>query len=283
MLLPRRLSARAWEDLIACPYRYWAQNVWRLGPRDEIQDTTSQRDYGNTVHHILYQTHLRFEQQPDQDFGALLQAVAEEIFTGLAQRYPDAFAWQERFEAWKIDYLPWWEQQRKQGWRWCGGELRREYALPLAQGQSLTLYGRIDRLDQHEQEQRLRVLDYKAKSQKQLKKMQLQIGEQTQLLFYGLLCLTEAEQARLGLNAAYLPVDELETSLTLYEALEDDSLFMQALQAEQRRLQSVWLGLNHGTVLWAQGSAEACRYCAMRGLCRRDEREAPGQTAEPIV
>jgi ATP-dependent helicase/nuclease subunit B len=274
-LLPARLSARHWEALVACPYRFWAQAAWRLDERDEIQDTASKRDYGNAVHQILYRAHTLFEQQPEQDFAALLDAVAAEIFTTLAQNYPDAFAWEQRFEAWKTHYVSWWQQQREQGWRWQGGELRREYVLPLRSGRSLTLYGRLDRLDRHEQDQRFRILDYKAKSHEQLKRMQRDLGEQVQLLFYGLLCQSEAEQQNFSLNAGYLSAEESGRELTSFDALPDDSLFVQILQAEKQRIEAVWLGLSAGTRLLAQGTTEVCRHCAMRGLCRRDERKTP--------
>jgi ATP-dependent helicase/nuclease subunit B len=280
-LLPTRLSARAWQDLVACPYRFWVRAVWRLDERDDIQDTVSKRDYGNAVHSILYHAHRRFEQQPEQDFAVVLQAVADEIFTELEKNYPDAFFWQQYFDSWKTFYLPWWQQQREQGWRWQGGELQREFVLPLAQDRSLTLYGRLDRLDRQESGQRLRVLDYKAQSQQQLQRMQRQLGEEVQLLFYGLLCLPEAEQHHFSLNAAYLPVQEVKKSLVLYEAHQDEALFIQAVQAEKQRLQTVWLGLVQDKALLAQGHTQTCRFCSIRGLCRRDERETAPVALEP--
>ena len=282
-LLPTRLSARHWEALVACPYRFWAQAVWHLGERDEIQDSASKRDYGNAVHQILYRAHTLAEQRLEQDFAVLLDAVATEIFSALAQSYPDAFTWQQRFDNWKTEYLLWWQQERELGWRWQGGELRREYRLPLEPDRHLTLHGRLDRLDRHEQDRRFRILDYKAKSHDQLKRMQRETGEQVQLLFYGLLCQSEAEQHNFGLNAAYLPAENTGKEFAAYPVLQDDDLFLQTLQAEKRRLQTVWLSLTQGRQLRAQGSTVACAYCAMRGLCRRDERETPLNTGEPAA
>jgi hypothetical protein len=113
--------------------------------------------------------------------------------------------------------------------------------------------------------------------------MQRDLGEQVQLLFYGLLCQSEAEQQNFSLNAGYLSAQESSSALTVFEALEDDRWFLETLQAEKRRIETVWMGLSQGTVLRAQGTTEACRYCAMRGLCRRDERETPQRAGESAL
>jgi hypothetical protein len=113
--------------------------------------------------------------------------------------------------------------------------------------------------------------------------MQRETGEQVQLLFYGLLCQSEAEQHNFGLNAAYLPAENTGKEFAAYPVLRDDDLFLQTLQAEKRRLQTVWLSLTQGRRLRAQGSTVACTYCAMRGLCRRDERETSLNTGEPAT
>ncbi len=274
-LLPTRLSAHGWKTLVACPYQFWAQAVWRLDERDDLQDTATKRDYGQAVHDILYTAHTRFEANPKTDFAAILDATAQEAFQALAERYPDAFEWQHRFDTWKTFYLDWWDSHRAEGWRWVGGELSREYTLALPDGRQLSLQGRLDRLDQHDEQQRLWVLDYKAKSEDAIKKMQRDLGEEVQLLFYGVLSQPEAENAQCTLNAAYLPADKIKEVLQPQLATDDDTTFAEYVLQEKQRIQTVWSGLQDGVSLWAQGTAQACQHCIMRGLCRRDERETP--------
>ena len=267
-LLPTSLSATAWEKLVSCPYRYWAMIAWKLGERDEMQDNASKRDYGQLVHAILYEAHSTVLDSDPAKLRDCLPRIAAAHFSTLGEQYPNAFVWQQRFLSWLPHYLAWWETEYAAGWRWQDGEREVKRNLPLPNGESLVLRGRLDRVDGQPTTRSLRVLDYKTASTASLSAKVKRVGEDVQLLFYGLLQAPAHDESHL--NAAYLPADKVDKKITLYHYTEDSQAFADLVAAEAERIQIVWPLLQQGVALPAQGAPAVCQYCEVRGLCRRD-------------
>ena len=267
-LLPSSLSASGWEKLVSCPYRYWAMSAWRLGERDEMQDNASKRDYGQLVHAILYEAHSTVLDSDPAKLRDCLPRIAATHFNALGEQYPNAFVWQQRFLSWLPHYFAWWETEYAAGWRWQDGEREIKRNLPLPNGESLVLRGRLDRVDVQPTTRSLRVLDYKTASTSSLSVKVKRVGEDVQLLFYGLLQASAGDEPHL--NAAYLPADKVDKKITLYHYTEDSQTFAELVAAEAERIQTVWPLLQQGAALPAQGAPAVCQYCEVRGLCRRD-------------
>ena len=56
-LLPRRISASAYNALVACPYQYYARYVLGLSELDEVEEEIQKRDYGSLLHDVLTTFH----------------------------------------------------------------------------------------------------------------------------------------------------------------------------------------------------------------------------------
>src|SRR5436305_327921 len=86
--LPASLSASACEALRACPYRFFALRMLKLGEVEELDDEVAKRDYGKWLHEVLHRFHLtRDTPLPPADEEARLHEVARAV--QLAQMLDD--------------------------------------------------------------------------------------------------------------------------------------------------------------------------------------------------
>jgi ATP-dependent helicase/nuclease subunit B len=255
--LPGRLSVSAYNSLVACPYQYFARHVLKLNEEDEISAEVDKADYGSLVHAILYSFHRRhplLSEVADKTMIADLLEQTRQAFAGPAAQDWFSQAWRLRWEARIGPYIEWQKQREQEGWRWQEGEQKQEREFALPGGGTVTLYGRLDRIDQKAGE--LAVLDYKTASPKGLKDKHQARGEDVQLASYALL---------LGESVSETGFVSLEDSPPKWLAAE-----MADVEREAHRLVAIFSGLNEGAKLPAQGIDKVCIHCEMRGLCRRD-------------
>jgi ATP-dependent helicase/nuclease subunit B len=186
-----------------------------------------------------------------------LHDITREVFAHAIAADFVSHAWALRWEASIPGYISWQLAREQEGWRWQDGELERTLDIPLAGERQLVLRGRLDRVDS--KGAALAVLDYKTQNAEGLKKKLKQAGEDVQLPCYALL-LGEMPQ-----QAAFVAVDE--EDVIQVEAAEDiDAL----AEANRERLRDMFDALYQGVPMPAQGVSQACEYCEMRGLCRKD-------------
>ncbi len=263
--LPQRISASAYASLVACPYQFYARRVLGLDEVEEVSEALEKRDYGQFVHLILQRFHGQFpllSEQSDETLVASLEALTLAAFRrAIATNFLE-HAWLMRWQAHIPDYLAWQREREAEGWRYEGGELARALPIPMEDGSSLTLHGRLDRLDR-DSEGREAVLDYKTQSAQALRQRLNQGGDDVQLGVYTIL------QGEAVSQAAYVALDE-QPVCTL--ALPDPQAMAQD-QAE--RLVVTYSALRRGAAMPAHGIDKVCDYCEMRGLCRRDYHAEP--------
>jgi ATP-dependent helicase/nuclease subunit B len=265
-LVPIALSASGYNSLMACPYQFYARHALHLNELDEVQQALEKKDYGEHVHAILHHFHQRYPIIGGCDRAEMEQAlrdISREEFRQALEADYLARAWVLRWEVRIPAYLDWQAAREREGWRWHDGELWRTLELALDEGHSLTLKGRIDRVDTRSDdgEAAYAVLDYKTQSRVGLQKKLQMPGEDVQLPVYALL-LEESV-----VEAAFVPVDE--DGGTRLVPQED----IYALsKATGQRLRELFNALYRGAALPAQGSDQACAYCEMSGLCRKDYR-----------
>jgi ATP-dependent helicase/nuclease subunit B len=103
----------------------------------------------------------------------------------------------------------------------------------------------------------LALLDYKTQSRQTLKKKLDPNAEDVQLTAYAWL----ADAAEAGF--VMLDADKVDN-------LDWDADLPTAAAMEGERLRNVLAGMAQGLPLPAQGTPQVCKWCEMRGLCRRE-------------
>ncbi len=261
--LPERLSASAWQSLVACPYQYFARHTLRLADLEDVPEEMEKRDYGESLHRILQRFHSRHPILADDDRGALLQdllVIGDEVFAAQRERNYLALAWQIRWEGHAAAYLDWALAREAQGYRWQEAEVRFSRALDLADGRQILLHGRLDRVDSGPQGDA--VLDYKAKDRQGLRTRLKNPGEDVQLAFYGLLSGAQ--------EAAFVALDD-----ERIDSLSPPGELPALARDEETRIRAAFEEIAGGAALPAQGARTTCQYCEIRGLCRRDWWDRP--------
>lgn len=262
-LVPRKVSVSAWGSLVACPYQFFARHMLKLNELDEVREDIERKDYGEVVHEVLRIFHERHPTVTGKDQLDLAQELAEtsdHVFQPLLARNYLANGWLLRWKKLIPAYLKWQASHETEGWRYLGGEEKRERAIALEGGGAVTLHGRLDRVDRRGAPGGIEysVLDYKTQSAATLKKKLKEPGEDVQLTAYALLQGSVRE-------AAFLSLDK---DVPHPVPLEGD---LDALAAEdEARIARAFSQLDDGAPLPAQGVERTCSWCEMRGLCRRE-------------
>jgi ATP-dependent helicase/nuclease subunit B len=280
--LPARLAAGAWQDLVDCPYRYFARTVLGLAVREAVERPPDAREQGTLLHRILLAYHAG-----GGGGAAALRAVLDAEFRPALARHPTLLLARERLRRLLPDYLAWQQKSEAAGWRWRMGELALRGELD-----GIRLVGRLDRLDQHV-DGRWRVVDYKSGDPAALAKRLKSPGEDVQLAFYGLLLACGSPPGSVGKGEREgerqeipedIPVPGREPDATLYLALrppgtgKNRKAALRALgprrpvDGEVRTLaaqiQRETGRIAAGEALPAMGIEAVCGFCELRSLCR---------------
>lgn len=257
-LVPHSISAAGFNYLMQCPYQFYARYGLGLAELDEIQQDMEKKDYGICVHEILTRFHSEFPRvsgKPPEEMNAALQAISEKIFAPAVALNFNARAWALRWLAVIPSYIDWQYARETEGWLWQGGEIAKELSLTHDSAVSVTLQGRIDRVDRRGTE--YAVLDYKTQDKAKLQKLLKPPMEEMPLLVYALLWgepVTEVGFVCVSENTQFLPYRE--------------NLQENALRSKQL-LSELFDAMHNGATLPAHGIDTVCDYCKMKGLCRK--------------
>ncbi|MBL8534809.1 MAG: PD-(D/E)XK nuclease family protein [Betaproteobacteria bacterium] len=262
------VSVSAYGALIACPYRYFAAELLRLQDLEALREDLEKREYGELVHRILDRFHRRFPLMAAEDGPRLqqeLKSITGDVFAEAAHRDPLARAWERKWRKHIPAYLQFQREREDAGWRWADSEVSRAADIALDDGGTVRLHGRIDRIDERRDgdvRRHTAVLDYKTRARKSLQDA-LKAGSDVQLACYAIL---EPDAT----HAAYVCIDDREV-VELPLTGEAGA----AARLEIERLRRVFTDVRAGVPLPANGDESACRYCEMRGLCRKDHWNDP--------
>jgi len=264
-LQPQRYSASAYQQLMNCPYQFYAGRGLSLSPPEAVREALEKSDYGERVHRCLQAFHGDVAGLPGpfsgrlttarlQEANNLLQRISQTVF---ATDLEDNFLHRGWLRRW-LDKIPTylaWQLDREEQWRVNAVELKAEQSgLPGG----IILHGRLDRIDTDGGQ--LAIIDYKTGHIPSLE--EVESGEAVQLPSYALLAgpdATVAEVTYLGLDKeriddnVSLKHDELEALCT----------------ATGERLAEILAMLRNGAALPAWGDETTCGYCNMKGVCRR--------------
>lgn len=262
-LIPKTLTATGHQQLIDCPYQFFAARCLALAPPEAVTERLRKSDYGERVHRVLQAFHADLPGLPgpfrlpmtahNRDAAIeTLRAISEAVF---AKDLEDNFlhrGWLHRWLALIDDYVHW-QIQRTRDWQVRDVEVN---AVSDRLSALFTIKGRLDRIDSGRAG--IAVIDYKTGEIPS--REDIHSGEATQLPFYALL-LDDAVT-----RVEYLCLDKNRFTRRVF--VEGDALF--GLRDETgRRLTTVWAQIRAGDPLPAWGDERTCSHCAMAGVCRR--------------
>lgn len=263
-LLPEQLSASSYQQLIDCPYRFFAARILRLSASDEITEVLSKTDYGERVHRCLEAFHGNVDKYPGpfaekvtavnrSAAVGLLEEIAKSVFAADLEDNFEHRGWLQRFIELIPAYIEW-QISHAQQWDTQFTEAQAEINHPDLK---LILKGRLDRVDHGGLG--LDIIDYKTGYTP--KQGDVDSGEAVQLPFYALLSNEKVQRVE------YLKLDQATAKTAA--CLEGDAL-ADLVEKNVLRLKSLETALSTRARLPAWGDSSVCKYCDASGLCRRD-------------
>ncbi|WP_310692899.1 PD-(D/E)XK nuclease family protein [Thiohalophilus sp.] len=269
-LLPPGFSPSDYQQLLDCPYQYYAARALQLKPPEEIREALSKADYGERVHRCLQALHTPVAGLPepfDAPFElanraaaiARLEAISQAVFADVLADNFEHQAWLGQWRAFIPGYIDWQIARRQGGWQVCETEQRSEGQLG-----AVAIRGRLDRIDRSDAG--VAILDYKTGNTIP-KPAEVSRGEAIQLPFYALLQQQQDPDQPVA-EVAYLHFEKPEKRLKLNCSLAATEL-QQLGEAVGERLQTLVNQIEAGQGLPAWGDADTCKYCDMALLCRK--------------
>jgi len=261
---PKKISASLHQQLINCPYAFFASAGLGLQATDEVRETLQKDEYGSLVHACLEAFHSgrkglagpfkqKLCEEKRSDAIALLEKISQQVFQPNIQHSILHKGWLYRWQKIIPAYIEW---QIKRAKKWDVFATEEKVDKMLASG--VVINGRIDRVDNNNGA--LAIVDYKTGSLPA--QNDLLSGESVQLAHYATVYQKPVQQAELlGLDS--VPVK----NIGLGEA--DD--FATICDGIVSRLERVVDEIKSGQSLPAWGDDKSCLHCLFKGLCRKGE------------
>lgn len=267
---PKEFSASRHQRIIDCPYKFFAADVLKLKPLERISHELMKSEYGENVHLILHAFHQQCPGLPAPFSEKLstqnkdralshIENLSVQVFETHIEDSIQHRGWLERWMQTAEAYIDW-QIERQKEWNIFKLEQQAEHNLNT----DINLVGRLDRVDKQENE--YSIIDYKTGVS--ARQLDIDNAENIQLTSYASLLEDVC-------NVIYLKLDKGEvkqTGIIEGDALED--LKSDTLQ----RLQTVISEIRSSKPLPAWGDTQACSYCDMDGLCRKQMWEVNEKT-----
>jgi ATP-dependent helicase/nuclease subunit B len=262
--IPALLSYSDFQQLVNCPYQFFAARCLRLSPPEEVRLVLSKREYGQRVHQCLQAFHSNVENLPGPfnqpltvarraDAIALMQQIAATVFArDVAENFTHR-GWLHQWQQCVPAYIDW-QIRREQTWKIHHVEQREQ--IPLTA--QLQLKGRLDRLDMSLDG--VGIVDYKTGNPPS--KTDVLAGEEIQLAFYALLAQQPQQTVA---QAEYLQINDDMASKVL---IPGDMLTTLSEQLRQQ-IERTFNDMTQQQPLPAFAHEEVCNKCDMEMLCRK--------------
>jgi len=260
-LVPAIFSASRHQRLIDCPYKFFAADILKLKPLEQISQELLKSEYGEKVHLILYAFHQQCPELPAPFIQPLtaknrsqalthIQHLSELVFNSQSEDSVQHRGWLDRWASTAESYIDW-QIQRQCDWNIYKLEAKAEQPL----NSTTMLAGRLDRVDK--QDNTLSIIDYKTGAT--ARQQDIDLAENIQLTSYAALM----EDV---IQVIYLKLDKGETKQA--GILEDEDL-VNLKQDVLNRLENAIKEIKASHPLPSWGDSQACEYCDMSGLCRK--------------
>lgn len=266
-LIPANMTASAYQELMDCPYQYFAGRCLKLTPPESIKEMLQKSDYGERVHKCLQAFHGDVIGLPGPFLQEItettlpqaihvLQDISTQVFATDIENNFLHRAWLRQWQAMIEPYLRW-QMQQQIDWK----PHKVEQSVSRQYHDLYNINARLDRVDI--KADKLRILDYKTGPAP--KKSDVLSGETIQLPFYALLGEAVTASAQVD-KVDYLSFAS--NKLTHSSYLDGEEL-NQLKQQVAQRLSDIMQAMHDGANLPAWGDDQSCRYCVMEGLCRK--------------
>jgi len=272
-LIPQKISASQYQELINCPYLFYAARCLKLEATEEMREALSKADYGERIHKCLEAFHHNIDALPGpfktkitdnnkEAASKLLNDIIKKVFSADLEDNHEHQAWYAQAKKITPHYIQW-QITHNKDWDIYKVESKLTKELDINQNKPLKLTGRLDRIDKNASnlDLNLDVIDYKTGVISSNK--DVESGEQVQLPFYHTLLQDNDNEVS---QVEYLEVksDGVRTKAKLSgEKLE-------AIAGESsERLKDIFNQLHNETGLPAWGDEKTCKRCNMQGICRK--------------
>lgn len=286
-LIPKTISASGYQQLMNCPYQFFAARCLGLEPPETIREMLEKSDYGERVHLCLHAFHSGVANLPgpyekplntDTRDEAIrcLTSIADAVFSSDLE---DNFLHRGWLKRWH-DLIPLyieWQTKRQYSWQVQNTETNVEAKLA---GADITLRGRLDRIDISTKNTELDlgnsktsslktgiseigIIDYKTGNV--AGEEDVLDGESIQLPFYALLAEQAMQQPISRVEYVSLDQNKVQTKTPL----ENDRLHELTRQVGLR-LAKLITNIQDGEPMIAWGDEKTCSWCQMSGICRRE-------------
>jgi len=269
-LIPNKISASHYQELVNCPYLFYAARCLKLEATDEIREALSKAEYGERIHLCLEAFHHPVNSLPgpfknkltqnNRDTASkLLHKIIDSVFGTDLDENHEHLAWYTQAKKIVPHYIEW-QMEHNLDWDIYQQEEHITKELEVNNTHKpLKLSGRLDRIDKNNEG--LGIIDYKTGAISSNK--DVESGEQVQLPFYH--ALLDDDQNHVN-QVEYLEVksDKVQTKATLNgEQLETIA------NKSTIRLKEIFGQLHTYQGLPAWGDDKTCQRCNMQGICRK--------------
>jgi ATP-dependent helicase/nuclease subunit B len=276
-LIPRRISASAYQRLINCPYQYFSADGLSLKPLEELSEELKKADYGERIHTILqtfHSGHREFGKPFAHTLSDENREQAEEYLSDLSTRIflSDLEnnvlhrSWLHRWKKHIPAYISWQIRQQKDWTFYLGEEYLESPLSPDPDSETvhdtddgISIYGRLDRIDTDNNSGLHEIIDYKTGTV--AKQDEIDAGENVQLSMYAMLD-PQAEEV------AYLSVDSSQQKVETRSSLSGEDL-VNNREKNRQRLIEIFDQIDNSETLHSWGDETVCGYCDFSGLCRK--------------
>jgi len=270
-IIPDRVSASAYQRIINCPYQYFSADALQLRALEELSDELKKSDYGERIHFILQIFHNGHARFAEAFADTITSANREQAENYLAKISAQVFhhdlennvlhrSWLHRWSKHIPAYIDW-QIQHQLDWNIYQTEMKMEVLISQDEQQALAIYGRLDRIDRHKENQAHGIIDYK--TGRTARQADIDNGENVQLSMYSLLDKDATEVSYLSVDSSNQKVET--KSFLAGEALEDNR------QQNRKRLLEIFSQMHNAAPMHAWGDDSVCVYCNFAGLCRKAE------------
>lgn len=268
-LVPKTVSATGYQQVMNCPYQFFAARCLRLSPPDSVREMLQKDEFGNKVHACLQAFHSKVDGLPGpftqplsetsrQAAMDLLILISQQVF---AKDIEDNFIHRGWLKRW-LELIP-----RYIDWQIDQARLWRIYQVEKSSNRielsdQCHIKGQLDRIDQCGDD--FKIIDYK--TGRVPSNEEVASGEAVQLPFYALLMQSMIGESANIQRVEYLSLDANRFGNNVF--IEGNEL--NPLQnAVAGRLVDIIQAMHHGQGLPAWGDSQTCKHCVMRGLCRK--------------
>jgi hypothetical protein len=177
--VPSRLKVTQFRDYLACPYRFYLRHLLGLKAMDDTCEELAANAFGNLLHKVLERFGANKKIRDSANEEDIFEFLRDELKKSVGLRYGD----KDRLAAVEIQieqirarlekFAAWQAEHRAEGWRIVYAERTKDElaerdteplepdAEVIVDDVPFFLGGRIDRIDQHEDGDRLKIFDYK--------------------------------------------------------------------------------------------------------------------------